>query len=86
MSTSKDEGNVEGDLARASVEKENSSPSPMTMTLGGPQPTNPPDPLLLARCMSSQYLSSKVSHHLLPLSKFDIKCDLHAIDALVRKD
>ena len=62
MSTSKDEGNVEGDLARASVEKENSSPPPTMMTLAGPQPTNPPHPLL-------RYLSSKVSHPLLPLSK-----------------
>jgi hypothetical protein len=27
-----------------------------------------------------------VSHHLLPLSKFDIKCNLHAFDSLVSKD
>ena len=79
MSTSKDEGNVEGDLVRASVEKENSSPPPTTTTLAGPQPTNPPHPLL-------RYLSSKVSHRLLPLSKFDAKRNLHAIDALVCKD
>jgi hypothetical protein len=81
MSTSKDEGNVEGDLARASVEKENSSPPPMIMTLAGPQPTNPPDPLLLACGMSSWYILSKMSHRLPPLSKFDIKRDLRAIDA-----
>jgi hypothetical protein len=67
MSTSKDEGNVEGDLARASVEKENSSPPPTTMTLAGPQPT-------------------KVSHRLLPLSKYDIKRGLRAFDSLVYKD
>ncbi len=79
MSTSKDEGNVEGGLARASVEKENSSPLPTTMTLAGPQPTNPPHTLL-------QYLSSKVSHCLLPLSKFDIKRNLRAFDSLVYKD
>jgi hypothetical protein len=79
MSTSKDEGNVEGNLARASVEMENSSPPPITMTLAGPQPTNPPHPLLL-------YLSSKVSHCLLPLSKFDIKHNLRAFDSLVYKD
>jgi hypothetical protein len=49
------------------------------MTMAGPQPTNPPHPLL-------RYLSSKVSHHLLPLSKFDIKRNLHAFDSLVCKD
>jgi hypothetical protein len=86
MSTSKDEENVEGDLARASVEKENSSPSPTTMTLAGPQLTNPPHPLLLAWGMFSRYLSSKVSHRLLPLSKFDIMRDLCAFDSLVSKD
>jgi hypothetical protein len=37
MSTSNDEGNVEGDLARASIEKENRPPPPTTMTLAGPQ-------------------------------------------------
>ncbi len=77
--TSKDEGNVEGYLARASVEKENSSPPPIMMTLASPQPTNPPHPLL-------RYLLSKVSHRLLPLSKFDIKCILRAFDSLVYKD
>ncbi len=86
MSTSKDEGNVEGDLARASVEKKNSSSPPTTMTLVGPQPTNPPHSFLLAWGMSSLYILSKVSHHLLPLSKFDIKCNLHAFDSLVSKD
>ncbi len=85
MSTSKEEGNVEGDLARASVEKENSSPPPTTMTLPGPQSTNPPHSLLLARGMSSRYLSSNVSYCLLPLSKFDIKRDLRAFDSLVSK-
>jgi hypothetical protein len=79
MSTSKDEVNVEGDLARASVEKENSSPPPTMMTLAGPQPMNPPHPLLW-------YLLSKVSHRLLPLSKFDIKRDLRTFDSLVYKD
>jgi hypothetical protein len=66
-------------LVRASVEKENSSPPPTTMTLAGPQPTNPLHPLL-------RYLLSKVSHRLLPLSKFDIKRKLHAFDSLVYKD
>jgi hypothetical protein len=46
MSTSKDEGNVEGDLARASVEKENSSPPATTMILVPPpankSPQSPP--------------------------------------------
>jgi hypothetical protein len=79
MSTSKDEGNVEGDMARASVKKENSSPPPSMMTSAGPQLTNPPHPLL-------QYLLSKVSHRLLPLSKFDIKRNLRAFDSLVYKD
>jgi hypothetical protein len=86
MSPSKDEGNVEEDLASDFVEKENSSPPPTMMTFAGPQPTNPPNPLLLARGMSSWYLLSKVSHRLLPLSKFDIKHNLRAIDALVSKD
>jgi hypothetical protein len=79
MSTSKDEGNVEGDMARVSVEKENSCHPPRTMTLVGPQSTNPPHPLL-------RYLLSKVSHRLLPLSKFDIKRNLHTLDSLVYKD
>ncbi len=67
MSTSKDEENVEGDLARASVEKENSSLPPATMILAGPLPTNPPHPFILAQGMSFWSLSSKVSHRLLPL-------------------
>jgi hypothetical protein len=69
MSTSKDEGNVEGDLARASVEKENSSPPPTTMTLVGPQPTNPPHPLL-------QYQSKTIR------GNYDYDRELFSIDTV----
>jgi len=39
------------------------------------------DPLLLARGMSSRYLSSKVSHKLTPLSKEAVEKDLRHMDA-----
>ena len=42
-----------------------------------PHPTgDPPDTLLLARGMSSRYLSSKTEHRLLPLSRANIERDL----------
>ena len=42
-----------------------------------PHPTgDPPDTLLLARGMSSRYLSSKTEHRLLPLSRANVERDL----------
>ncbi len=77
MSTSKDGGNVEGDLARASVEKENSSPPPRTMTLVAPHLTNPLIPSYWHRAC-----------HLVPIVQ-DVpppSPPVSAIDALVSKD
>jgi hypothetical protein len=47
-----------------------------------PHPTgDPPDTLLLARGMSSRYLSSKTEHRLLPLSRANVKRDLRHFEA-----
>ena len=47
-----------------------------------PHPTgDPTDPLLLARGMSSRYLSSKTEHHLLPLSSANVERDLRHCEA-----
>ena len=47
-----------------------------------PHPTGgPPDPLLLARGMSSRYLSSRTAHRLLPLARADVERDLRHCEA-----
>ena len=43
--------------------------------------SHPLDPLLLARGMSSRYLSAKTSHRLVPLSKTEIEKDLRHCEA-----
>ena len=47
-----------------------------------PHPTgDPPDTLLLARGMSSRYLSSKTEHRLLPLSRANVERNLRHFEA-----
>lgn len=52
-----------------------------TATTGLIIASHPMDPLLLARGMSSRYLSAKTSHRLVPLSKTEIEKDLRHCEA-----
>lgn len=52
-----------------------------TTTAGRMVASHPQDPLLLARGMSSRYLSAKTSHRLVPLSKTEIEKDMRHCEA-----
>lgn len=58
-----------------------SSTAAANATTGRIIASHPLDPLLLARGMSSRYLSAKTSHRLVPLSKTEIEKDLRHCEA-----